>query len=557
MKRNIITAIAMAASVAAGAQSLTKVIEIKRDYDPSLRAATRLSSSPTLVTPEIKADPLAPSQVAIAAETGAAIDTLPAAQPSPLLPLSPYRGYASLGYFPVYNLGANAGYRIIDRASTSLGVWTQFNGAKYNGSVSGADGDLQHYRRNTVTAGADFAAIINRAGRLDISADFTFDNLRDPYSAPDNETHRNVTLLNVDAHWSARNATMAYFAEADYHNFAFSAPSATLPSQHEINARGGTAYYFDANTQLVGTVGVNFLRTDNYTLFTPEEALNFDGRTLGLINFAPAFRYSDSQFKVNIGFVLQFMSHMTKTINFAPDIRFRYIPATWLSAFANLTGGKRLNTFAQLWQWCPYINPTQGYGASNIPLDAEIGATVGPFKGFAATLKGGYSMANDWLMPTAYGLVNQPATAPVMIAQNLRAFHATLSLGWHYTPLIGAEVSYSVAPGSQGHAWYVNRDRAKGVLDIKVESRPLDRLMLDASFQLRHGRQASAIIVPGVFEPFALPASNSLDLGATYTLSDALSVFAQLENILDCKALQTVGISGQGIHGLVGASLKF
>lgn len=553
MNRHIAFAAAIALAASATAQDLNKEITIERQINPTLRSASRLSSTPSLLQPEIKIEPLKFSDILLTAETGASIDTLPAADPAPAIVKTPWRGYAAIGYFPAYNLGADLGYRVIDKDLTSLGIWAQFNGASYKSSFTGDPDENERFSRNTVTAGADFTTIVRRAGRLDVSVDFTYDNLRDPWSSENNPVRYGLTLLNTDIHWSARNATMAYYVTADYHNFAFHKSELTLPSQHDFNIQGGTAYFFSETTQLAGSVGLDFLNTANYITPTKEGIIaGVDSKTLGLINFTPAFRYKNDLMKLNLGFRLQFMSHMEKSVNIAPDIHFYVTPESWLTAFATVTGGKQFNPLAKLWEWSPYINPTMAYGASNIPLDATIGVTVGPFSGFSATLKGGYAMANEWLMPDFDINGSLPLYPVALKPVDLRALHAELSMDYRLSELFAAHLSYAIAPGSQSHAYYLNRDRAKGVLKFSAESSPIDRLTVHAAFSLRHGRSFYDNETR-----FDIKADNSLDLGAIYRLTDNISVFADFENILNCKAPDAPFVSGQGIHGAFGATLKF
>lgn len=552
MKLHHIAAAALIVATSAAAQNFNKEITIERDITPSLRSATRVGGTPAMVRPEIKTAPLRAYENVIPAETGATIDTLPAADTQAQITPTPYRGYAAAGYFPTYNLAASAGYRIIDRKTTSLGLWTQFDGTNYRrGADLDPDNKQYHFRRNTVTIGSDFTTIINRAGRLDVSADFTYDNLRVPYSSDNDPHYYGITLFNGDAHWSARNATMAYYVEGDYHNFGFHNSGVDLPTQHRIHAQGGTAYFFDESIQLAGSIGVDFLSTSDFYMLRWGGIEAYSSRTIGLIDFSPAFRYGSDQWKLNFGFKLQFMSHMEKSVNFAPDIRLSYTPLSYLSAFATVDGGKRLNTLAELWEWCPYINPTVAYGASNIPLDATIGVTVGPFAGASVTLKGGYSMANEWLMgvtPTDH-YASALFTPVIFTPMNLRSVHGQLTASYSRGDLFGAEASISLS-GGERNAWYVNRDGAKIVVSMKAQSHPTDRLDLRASFSMRIGR-------PKYYDDLFERNLNSLNIGATYAITPAFSVMADVENLLGCHASITPGIPCQGVHGAIGAAIKF
>ncbi len=582
MKKSAIIIAALIAGIAAEAQNFHKEITIERQFNPTLRAATRLSSKPLLQQPELKVEPLRFSDVVIATETGTAIDTLSAASPMAAITPSPYRGYAALGYFPVYNLGVSAGYRIIDKSSTSLGVWTQFNGSSYKADYNSIE-DRLDFNRNTITAGADFTSIFNRAGRLDLSADFTYDNLREPWSTDFDKKSYGISMFNIDARWSARSNAMAYYIAADYHNFGAHQSPNILASQHNYNLQGGIACFLSEKVQFTGLVGLDFLTTNDFILSSKATNLYaVDGETSGIINLDPAVRYNDNNWRVKIGLKLQLLTSMSKTINIAPDIALAYTHSSAFSAFATINGSRQFNRLDQLWQWSPYINPQVAYGASNIPLDVNIGFTVGPFKGFSATISAGYAMANDWLMPdyntigasntpggdinnggagnggidsgidersvVAKSLVNPVVLSPI----DLRAFHARLTLGYTHSSLFEAEASLAFSPGSETKAYYLNRDRAKFVINFNAKSKVTERIALNASFTLRCNRTA----YPSAIE-YSLGNLNSLDLGADYTLNKAVNLFARLENILNNRAELTLGIPSQGIHGAIGAAIKF
>lgn len=570
MKRLTIALAASLALSATSAQTLNKEIIIDRTINPTVRAANPLSSAtPVVIAPDMNTPRLNFSQIAIPAATPSLIDTLPAADPKTALPLSPYRGYASLGYFPAYNAGISAGYRAIDTHKSTLGIWTQFCGSSYKHlpeTPTSIDPEMR-FNRNTATIGADFTSIISRAGRLDVSADFTYDRMRSPLSPETDPAHHSVTLFNGDIHWSARSTTMAYYLTADYHNFAFHTPVVTPATQHHYNFAAGTAHFLSPSTQLAGSISANFLSTSNYILTSIDEPYKqsfVESRTIGLINFDPSLRYNVNNFHLKLGLRLQFMSHMEKTLNVAPDISLSYTPLSCITAFASATGSKRLNSLASLWEINPYISPLHGYGASNVPLDARIGATFGPFHGASATIEGGYAMANDWLTFNATDL-NGSVTPSQLLATNVRAFMAKATLRYSLPPYVSVKASYMISQGdNEKKMWYLNRDGAKNVLSIEASTDVIDRLDIHAAYELRTGRRsyqfnatadpsasaATTAIIP-------LKAWHSLNIGADYRVTEAVSAFINFENILCCRTPLIAPIPSQSIHGAVGVAIKF
>ena len=64
-------------------------------------------------------------------EFGPHIGTLEPASTEPAAPLTPYRGYVDLGYFPAANAGLSAGYTIVGTDATQLNIWGQLNNRQY------------------------------------------------------------------------------------------------------------------------------------------------------------------------------------------------------------------------------------------------------------------------------------------------------------------------------------------------------------------------------------------------------------------------------------------
>lgn len=592
MKRIYIPLLAVLTTLPATAQEtkLNKEITIEREIHPTLRAVSRLNTSPTLLQPVTERPRLTFSDMTVAAEIPGMITSLEPAASSPAIPLSPYRGYAALGYFPSFNLGASAGYRFIDKAYSSLGAWMQYNGNSYkaDGLFIGDDATL---RRHTITAGADMTYIFRRAGRLDISAGFSYSSLNRPWLHSD--SNLGVTQYDITADWSARNREMAYFISAAFSGFSYNDPDASIstispsgneiisaqtPTENRYSIKGGTAYFITSNSSLAGRVNVDFLHYSSFNslssvrnAFTGDasEIYSTDGKTYGLISLAPSYRYKDGIFRANIGLLLQFSTNSDKTLHIAPDVNLSARPLKYLSAYVKFGGGEHLNTYQSLFDFTPYGSSSLAYGNSHIPFTAEAGISVGPFSGFSAEISGGYAAANDWLMPTTY-LNGDTDESPTYIydTYDLRAWYASASLRYKYSDLLTLSASCTIAPGSERHALYLNRDRAKQIVSFKATVSPIKKLTVDASFSLRAGRSAMIInygTTPWINDgenvigksSYNLGNDNSLDLGGAYCLMDNLTVFLRCENILNRQAMLLPGLPSQGFKGLVGAAYKF
>lgn len=197
MKKQYITLAAALLALGMSAQTLTKEIVIEREVDPTLPDAQRISNYPALLQPQAPTTRLPFVDITAAARVPGMLTMLEPADGQPAFTVSPYRGYASLGYFPAYNLGISAGYSIIAKPASSLNVWTQFDGYSYK------DQHDETLKRNSVTLGADFSQLFGRSRRLDVSADFTYN----AYNRPWEETDPNHSTLAFNATPHGRHAT--------------------------------------------------------------------------------------------------------------------------------------------------------------------------------------------------------------------------------------------------------------------------------------------------------------------------------------------------------------
>lgn len=569
MKYIYISALFAAASLAASAQSLNKEIDIEREIHPTLRAVSRLNNLPTLLQPSIPQTHLTFSDQTTAADVQPMITVLSPAASDNAIEQSPYRGYAAIGYFPSFNMGASAGYRFINKPTSRLSAWIQYDGNSYKSRMYGI-GDKLTFRRHTLNAAVDFTHIFRNAGRLDLSADYTYNSLTRPWvSNPDNLSANSFRL---EADWSARRRELAYFASATYTYFGFgdsdgainalvNTPDATIDNINEnrIDIKAGTAYFITSNSSLAGVVGADFIHYNHFNTYVPYFGPAFgNGRTMGVITLLPQYRYNSGIFRADIGLRLQFTSNSGKTLHAAPDVNLTVRPADGFTAFLKLGGGEHINSFSSLFDFTPYMSPSVAYRTSHIPFTADLGFTVGPFRGLSVEIGGGYAVANDWLMPIAY------RNTYLFEATDLRALHGDVKVRWKHSDMLTVEAAYSIAPGSERHAYYLNRDRAKHVASISAKVNPIEHLTVDAAFEFRGGRSACMYEFPAPDDPddnghSSIDLGNAADinLGATYSIHDNFSVFLRGENLLNRRADLLPGLEAQGIKGLAGVTFKF
>ena len=116
-----ISYILLFAAFSAQAQKLSTEITVERTVVPAERAATRLNSvSPSIVPATVQDTRIDMAEYGQPGTLTRSSYLLAPAAWADTFALSPYRGYVSAGYFPVYNLGVSAGYRLLQTSDTRL-----------------------------------------------------------------------------------------------------------------------------------------------------------------------------------------------------------------------------------------------------------------------------------------------------------------------------------------------------------------------------------------------------------------------------------------------------
>lgn len=124
-----------------------------------------------------------------------------------------------------------------------------------------------------------------------------------------------------------------------------------------------------------------------------------DGKTSGLVTITPAYRYGAEHFSVKIGARLDLSFNDGKFFHIAPDVKAAWTPSGFFAIYGRAGGGEHQNTMGSLYAVDRFIAPSFFYSNSHVPIEAEAGLRVGPFRGASLNLSAHYAVANDWLMP--------------------------------------------------------------------------------------------------------------------------------------------------------------
>lgn len=573
MKATLPLAILLACgSFAAAAQDLSTEITVDRTVVTELPAASPLST----VSPRIPALPgsgftLQPSQYTRASDFSAETAVTDAAPVSGIEAPDTRRGYVWAGYFPVYNLAAAAGYRFIDSRSTQLGASAAFDGMSYNNANTFGPSRVNS---NSLSLQADFSHHISKSLTVMTKALYLHSGLKSPSVADNSLQSQSIDAADISAGISGGSA-IRYTAGLRFNTFNLGKDILLRPAADNIagimapgaddsrirfggsvslplSAPASHIFHVAAEADILRARGLVY--SDPYSPEAPAHA------TTGIVSIDPSLSFTFRRAQIRIGARLDIgINSPDRTFHAAPDIDIRWSPSGRFTAFASLGGGEEFRTLSWQYQYSNFAPGSAASTRSYTPVDGRAGIHVRPFGSLGISLYGGYAAVRRLAMPATVTYFKSPLpyTAFVFVPVDLSGWNCGIDIDYSFRRLLAVRASAKVYPHNYASGNAAAPDRAKVTFDLTASIRPTKAVTVDLSYRLRACRRYYAFDMYGVRTARTMHNISDLDIEATYAVTDALSIFARLENILNRHALIQPAVEQQPIHGLVGAQLKF
>ena len=587
MKRiSIISSIfALLGAAPAIGQELHKDITVEQRVNPSHRDAARIGVLPTVSLPPVKTAELTYSNKVVTTNVPNTYTMLDPVSWGESLFTSQYRGYFDLGVGGPMMIGdVSAGYRIVDRGTTRMNLWGQYNGDVYKRSSA-------TWHDHTAAIGVGLYQAVGQNARIDAGVDYTY-GFHDMPAIEEGRFSQSTSRINANLRLKGSNSGLDYSAALRYCHFGFYNPhfpwlkdsdfGPSSPSMPVVNPyygyepvrqnELGVSLGARLETSDVSHIGVDlsadFLATGKHyeaTMpFTDMNTMPERSRTTGLVTATPYYELQNASATVRLGADVDFAFHSGKTIRVAPDVTLAWHGMHTLGFEVRAHGGSTLNSLASLYDITPYMNGSVAYRASHMPYAIDARMVFGPFFGTTVELFGGYAGANDYLMPVAGDIY--PAGA-VWQSLDVKGYHYGVRFGYDNGKTFALKASYEGSPSKYNKVWYEHRDRARHVVNAEMRIRPVSRLQLTVGYELRAGRacyafgedETAVAAANDVYLPqrVSLGTVSNLTFGAAYSATDNFTLFVRGENLLGRKAMYIGGRPMQDIHGMIGAALKF
>ncbi|MDE6534800.1 MAG: hypothetical protein K2K82_02190 [Muribaculaceae bacterium] len=535
MKRLIIPTI-LAVSASATAQNLNTEITVTHQIVPEEQAATRLR-----LLPEITLPPVSPGRLPMSAGTNWAELTpqIVTLEPTPwacMLPRSTQKGYAALAYGPLWNLGASAGIRAVNRDSLQVDAFMQFDGYAYKTKYPDNyfnDNRKVSLRRNSALIGARSSWIAS-GGTLSALLTYGFSNYNMPFPVDAETVNANLGNLGVD--WNGKVGKLDYRASADYTLMAFGFPN--HPTHNIGKIELGANWHASAYSLWGLTLSQQLMHSTS-------------GQSKGVTHVEPAYQLSTKPFTARIAAGIDIKEGNVKyrKLFIVPKVDVCWRPSVHFNIWAKTDGRLEANSRAALYDQQPYLHANYEAGFSRI-FTADAGLTIGPWSGASIGFFGGYAWTWDWLIPEdGFG---------AMHGVKMRGAHGGADLNYDYRQYLSLKVRAELAQNPKGNytkGYALWGDHAKFNLMAQATVRPITPLAINLSYQFRPSRNKVSSAMSSGYQN--LMTISKLNASVSYQLNQQWTVFVNGENLLNRQWYLGPAIPSQGIVGMVGAEYKF
>lgn len=282
------------------------------------------------------------------------------------------------------------------------------------------------------------------------------------------------------------------------------------------------------------------------------------------------------------------------TVHVAPDMRADW-RGTYVKAYLSATGGSQLQTLADAWRQIyyatPWLNSTQ---PMYTPVDARLGVS-GAWQGVTLSVEGAYAIRRHvrvdgfytaWLnynhLLPGYPERQIPRYINDEKGLDLHGIRLSADLRYDLSEMLRIGMGGAFTPQKGEWGWVesaADLDRARIRTHAWVESTPISRLTLRASWEWRHGRRAylhtdeerlveSQVVGGGGVPQFSyvtitdlaswrLPAYSMVNFDARYTLYTDWDITLQVRNILNRSNALLPSLTDSGISFTLGAAYRF
>ena len=554
--------------------TLTRQLELEREFNPTLQDANKINSLPAIREPQVTK-----ANTDYATWTTRATPPLEIALPKPGeiltdIPFSLYKGYIKLNAGNYANIDGALGYRFLDSESDKLNFMFLHNSSNGEVDYNQTATTQFHKLRYMDNFGKLNYSHIFETSILDLHASYLhsqFNYYGNNFGAAriHDDNNQMLGVFNVKAALQSTQTDMLNFVGSlNFHNFT-TKYGRTLTDEslngNQIEIDLDLNKSFLGGDNLVGVKG-NFtgMFYDKIALGDGTETSNFL-----MVDVNPYIHFEGFNWKVRLGANVDFVFDDENQFYVSPNAALSVMVTENSSLYLNAKGGVNKNTYLDMHKESRYIRPNTIVKHSNTPFDITAGTKIGAIDGFRIDIFGGYKKTND-----EHFLVLQPDTAGSGSSTGTPMYHEFLY------PIYG-DLSHSHIGGRiHSNIWspldvtvelkknFYTVDKVKGLQSLPTELKAWNKPGLEVDLEATFSATSQLKVMLGYYfanerwtiangQSVEMNSINNLNVGAIYNINDMFSINAKANNLLNQSYDIWYGHPTQGINVMGGFTFKF
>ena len=539
-----------AQEVATADTTVNRTVVVEQDYMPEVAEATKINVLPSIEQPSVEK-----SAVAYAYQSAPSTD-IPAGKMAVINQDSPAKsiqsGFIRAGYGNRGNLDAAASFlfRLSARDRLSLGILADGMDGKIRLNSDSKDKwDARYYQTqaNLAYSHAFHKVELDLAGHFDMHQ---FNYMPNMYL----DKQQRFLSGSVHVGVGSTNGMDAVRFNAETNLLLYSRNLTLFPdkvNEYRVKTLGEVS----GDISDVSSIAIG-LEMNNLIYNQPEKKglCAFENRTL--LDLNPAYEYNSNGTKIRVGANVDLSFGAGKAFRISPDVEAQFSFADSYVFFLNATGGRRISDFRRLEHVNPYITDNTSLIDAYELVNASLGFKASPVNGLWFLLAGGYQYIQDDLYTGIREMESKRNETYSYYAANTDAsnFFAQARLSYAFKNYV------DFSAGFEYRKWKENSDlgalylsqKPNYKLDVQLGINPFKPLRIKVGYNY-------LVRMEELKTPYGQEQKrmNNLYLSASYDVLRWLSVYTQMNNLLNDRYCEIPFIPAQGFNFVVGLRCQF
>ena len=542
-KKIVIASMGMCAFLATYAQqqdtTLVRTVVVENQYNPTVMDASKINVLPKVEEPSVPKSNIdyVTSLRPVSAWNYQSMGLMQREQVADAI----YRGWFRAGYGTHGNVDVKAGYEGYIGSKDRLGVAASLDG--WNGELAGLNEEDWTSRLYDTRLGLDYRHSFRKTD-LALGGYYRSQVFNYLYpllaEAPAGKQHQTMANAHVGLASTDQDMAVQFSGEIGMNYFKQKYPAGVeAGSETNFYAKG------DVLTPFLGQSFGLALDLNTYSYAMGEMKNNTS------LEMNPYYKMEYGDWRFRVGAHLDWWSGAENQMNVSPDLNVELNFLDSYVLYAQAGGGRENKSLMELTDVTPYWALAQPYLLPTyVTLDAQLGLKASPANGWWFNLTGGYQMREDDLF---FGVADEKGMTAAFAQADSKVAYGAAELKYDYKDLFDCTLKATY------YHWDLSKPKEqdgqvkqitlalKPELEVNAEvgMKPMSGLRVNVGYEYVKRCE-------GLYDPI-----SNLYLGADYALLKNLSVYGQIQNLMNKEYVRADAYPAQKMNALVGLSLRF